>query len=98
MEEYFCDKLSDFGKVKIKKMFGVTAVYMNGKMAGICSNGQCFIKSDKTTENVFINGGSEKFGYVKKDGTMIYMNYWLVHEDLLEDKEILSAIVRPFVI
>lgn len=81
------DLLGDVSGITSRAMFGGWAMYRNGVIFGIIAAGGLYFKVDDKNRPDFEKMGSHPFVYAKKDGKPVSMSYWLVPEDLMEDKE-----------
>ncbi len=80
------DVLSEL-EVKTKRMFGGHGFYHQGKMFGLEADGKIYFKVGDETRADFEQAGSEPFRYSAKDRTSVTMSYWMVPEEILEDRE-----------
>ncbi len=81
------DLLADIPDITSRAMFGGWALYKNGIIFGIIVAGELYFKVDNGNRPDFQRMESHPFVYVKSDGKSITMCYWLVPEEVLEDKE-----------
>lgn len=80
------DVLSEI-PVKTKGMFGGHGLYHDGKMFGLEADGKIYFKVNDETRSDYEEADSEPFKYSSKDKKAVTMSYWLVPEDVLEDRE-----------
>ena len=74
--------------ITYKSMFWWYGIYKRGKIFALyCWPGEIYFKVDEVSKNDYINAGSEPFRYKKKWGGIWEMCYYLLPEDLLENKE-----------
>ncbi len=76
--QYVKEKLFFKGKITFKKLFGEIGVYANGKIIGIVSQNELYIK-----ENDFVKKG-EYFSYMQGNEKK-YLKYRKVEIEDLED-------------
>ena len=74
----------DFGDVTVRRMFGGYGLYHQGIFWGLADQDVLYVKADSRTENEFSKEGLSRFSYEKK-GKTIYLNFWTVPEESLED-------------
>jgi len=86
--EFVKDQLQSLNELEFKKMFGGIGVFQNGKMFGLINSKDIFhLKADENLANDFIKMGGEKMG--SKGKSKGGMPYYSIHENLLEDKDLL---------
>ena len=90
------DLLGNIPGVASRAMFGGWAIYKNGLIFGIIAGGELYFKVDAGNRPEFERMGSHPFVYTghKKPVTM---SYWLVPEDVLEDRERLRDLMEKSV-
>ena len=81
------DLLGDAPNITSQAMFGGWAIYENGAIFGIIVAGELYFKVGSENRSEFEKIESHPFVYAKKDGKPITMSYWLVPEEIMEDKE-----------
>ena len=64
------DLFAPFARVVLKRMFGGTSVYVDGRIIAIEIDGVLYLKADDVTEPVFEAEGLQKFTYSAKGKTM----------------------------
>ncbi len=85
------DILGGIQGITSRAMFGGYGIYKNGKIFAIIVDGELYFKVDENTVPDFKKLGSSQFTYEKKDGKKYAMNYWLLPEEIMEDKEKLES-------
>jgi DNA transformation protein len=79
------------GRVTCRKMFGGYSLYLDGIIFGlITSESELFFKVDKSNQAQYEAMGSHPFVYAGWKDTKrkpLTMPYWLIPEDVLEDRE-----------
>ena len=80
--------------VNDREMMGGYVRYSNGKVFALIDDETLWFKGSKDTEKWYLERGSKKFSYTKKDTKtgkkkVQTMNYFLVPEDVLEQRETL---------
>ena len=68
-------------------------MYENGIIFAIIVGGELYFKVDDSNRKVFEQLESRPFVYSKNDGKPITMSYWLVPEEVMEDRERLYDLV-----
>jgi DNA transformation protein len=81
-----------------RAMFGGWAVYRNGAIFAIIFDGEVYFKIGDRNRQEFEGIKSHPFVYAKDKGTPIVTAYWLVPEEVLEDRERLCALVDNSVV
>ena len=74
------------GEVRVRPMFGGHGLYFEDTMFALEAFGNMYLKADKSTEDKFLEAGSEPFTYEGKSKP-IKMSYWLVPDEAQEDPE-----------
>lgn len=80
------DLLEDTPGITSRPMFGGWSVYKNGVVFGIIADGELYFKADEQDHAKFEKLGSHPFRYSRKDSKSITMSYWLVPEEIMEDR------------
>lgn len=81
------DVLGWLDGISSRAMFGGYSIYKDGKIFAIIADGELYFKVDENTVADFKKLGSSQFTYTKKNGKKYAMNYWLLSEEIMEDKE-----------
>jgi TfoX/Sxy family transcriptional regulator of competence genes len=89
------DVLNESLNITVRAMMGGYVLYSNGKVFAIVDDETLWFKGSKGTEAWYIERGSKKFSYTKTDTKTKKkktqsMNYFLVPEDILEDREVFA--------
>ena len=87
------EKLSFFGNVKARKMFGGTGVYLNSKIIGILYEGEFFIKANESSVKSYQKQGLTQFCYTK-NGPEVYLKYFVLDEIVLENPSLLKQYIN----
>ena len=72
--------------VTSRSMMGGHVLYSNGKVFAIAENDELWFKGSNELANWYLSRGSRKFSYMK-DGKEQGMNYFLVPEEVIENRE-----------
>ena len=84
--EHICyDMFEERDNITFRPMMGGFTLYKDGKVFAIINDEKFYFKGDKDTEEWYLKNGAKKFWYIRK-GKKQYMNYFLVPEDILEDR------------
>lgn len=84
------DLLADVTGISSRSMFGGWGIYRDGIFFAIITDGELYFKVDGTNRPAFERRNSRPFVY-ERDGKPITMSYWLVPEEILEDRDELVA-------
>ena len=80
------DALSHLSGITIRAMFGGYGIYKDGYFFAIMDEDSLYFKVDETNKNDYEELESYPFSYIAK-GKKMQMNYFLVPEEILEQKE-----------
>lgn len=75
-----------FAPVALKRMFGGTSVYVDGRIVAIEVDGVLYLKADAVTERRFEEEGLKPFTYQAKGKTMT-MRYYQMPDEAYEDPD-----------
>ena len=92
------DLLGDAPDITSRAMFGGWAIYKSGIIFGIIVAGELYFKVGDRNRSDFEKIESHPFVYAKKDGKPVTMSYWLVPEEIFENKEKLHELMEKSVI
>lgn len=92
--EYVMDALGEIPGITSRAMFSGYGIYKDGLIFGIIADGALYFKADTETHADFEAYGSTPFTYPMKSGKKTTLSYWLVPEEVLEDRETLSEWVE----
>ncbi len=87
------DILRDVPDITSRAMFGGWAVYKNKVIFAIIVDGELYFKVDDSNRIEFEEMESHPFVYTKHENKPITMSYWLVPEDIMENRERLFDLV-----
>lgn len=80
------DILDESLHITARAMMGAHVLYSDGKVFAIAEDDQLWFKGNKEVAELYMSRGSKKFSYMK-EGKKQEMNYFLVPEETLENKE-----------
>lgn len=87
------DLLADIEGITSRAMFGGYGLYKDGTIFGIIADDALYLKVDETNRNEYESFGSRPFAYSKGDGKTYEMSYWILPEEILEDRSRLEKLV-----
>lgn len=87
------DLLADVEGIFSRAMFGGYGLYKDGIIFGIIADDELYLKVDTTNKKRFEEFGSHPFEYEGKDYKKVAMSYWVVPEDVLENRELVQELV-----
>ncbi len=87
------DLLRDVPGISSRAMFSGWGVYARGIMFGIIIDGELYVKVNDRNKEEFQKRGSHPFTYTTKNRKPTTMSYWVVPDEVLEDKEQLYQFV-----
>ncbi|TGL57671.1 TfoX/Sxy family protein [Leptospira sarikeiensis] len=85
--DYIEDRLSTFGPVLIKPMFGGYGVYSGSTIFGLISDDILYFKVGPGNKTDYEAAGMSPFVYEAKQQKRIAMSYWQVPEEILENPD-----------
>lgn len=85
--DFLCDQIANAGFIRTKKMFGEYALYCDEKVVAFVCDDQLFIKPTEEGR-VYIGAVHEAPAY---PGSKMY---FLIDQDLWEDREWITGLVR----
>ena len=83
------DVLREIPGITSRAMFGGWSLYKDGIIFALIADGELYFKVDDKNRADFEERGSHPFVYQHK-GKSIAMSYWLLPEEILENREELS--------
>lgn len=87
------DLLRDVPGITSRAMFSGWGIYSHGMIFGIIIDGGLYCKVDTRNRKDYEERGSHPFVYTTKNRRPTTMAYWVVPEEVLEDKELLYEFV-----
>jgi DNA transformation protein len=85
---------AEFGPVSVRRMFGGTGVFVDGRMIGLVSRDVIYLKADAETIPAFEQESLAPFSYATKNGEHKLTSYWRMPERLYDDPEELARWAR----
>lgn len=80
------DVLDESLNITSRAMMGGYMLYSHGKVFAIVEDEQLWFKGSNELKEWYLTRGSKKFSY-RREGELQEMNYYLVPEEVIEDKE-----------
>jgi DNA transformation protein len=90
IEELF----QEFGPVSVRRMFGGSGIFVEGRMIGLIAGGVIYLKADAETIAQFEREGQGPFSYATKNGEHTLTSYWRMPDRLYDDAEELARWAR----
>jgi len=87
---YVLDILSQFGKIKARKMFGAYGIYKDGVFFAIVDEDVLYFKANALTSHEYEAYGSKPLCYENKSGKIVSLGYWEVPADVIENSNRLA--------
>jgi DNA transformation protein and related proteins len=94
--EFIQELFSAFGPVSVRRMFGGAGIFADGRMIGLISRDEIYLKADGDTAPAFEAEGMKPFTYGAKRRRVV-MSYWRMPERLFDDPEELARWARAAV-
>jgi DNA transformation protein len=85
---------SEFGPVDVRRMFGGSGVFVDGRMIALISRGVIYLKADVETFPDFEREGLGPFSYATKNGEHTLTSYWRMPDRLYDDPQELAQWAR----
>ena len=86
LEYLIYDVFDESLNVTTRAMMGGNILYSNGKVFGIAEDDELWFKGSNELAEWYLSRGSKKFSYIK-NGKKQEMNFYLVPESVIENKE-----------
>lgn len=86
------DALVNIDGITSRAMFGGYGLYKDGIIFGIIVDDELYFKVDDTNRKEYESFGSSPFTYEGKNRKKITMSYWKIPEEIIEDRERVSAL------
>jgi len=87
------DLMARVPAVSSRPMMSGWCVYSNKVPFAAIIGNKLYLKATGEKAAALAGRGWEKFEYEKSGGKKVYMNYWLVPDDLFDDQELLDATI-----
>lgn len=81
------DVLGEIPGLTSRAMFGGYGIYEHGIIFAIIADGQLYFKANKETESEYKKYGSKPFTYKMPNKKLMTMSYWLLPEEIMENRE-----------
>jgi DNA transformation protein len=93
----FDDLFSSFGKITVRRMFGIEGLFHNGVIFGLVADDRIFLKTSDASRKAYITEGLKPFTYQMKKGEGILTSYYALPDRLYDEPEELAKWVRAAV-
>jgi DNA transformation protein len=90
----FDDLFAPFGRIVVRRMFGVEGLFRDGEIFGLVEDERIFLKTSEETRKAFIAEGLKPFTYQMKKGEGILTSYYALPDRLYDDPEELADWAR----
>lgn len=87
------DVFGNYSGITSRAMFGGWGIYKQGKIFSIIVGDQLYIKHTDQNASIFEEFESGPFTYKRKDGKEISMSYWLIPEEIMNDRDLISRLI-----
>lgn len=88
------DLLGNVPGISSRAMFGGFGIYKNGVIFAIIVESELYFKVNDQNRAEFEKIGSHPFVYKRGDGKEVSMSYWLVSEEIMENRELFASLVE----
>ena len=86
LEYIVYDVFGESEAITYRAMMGGYTLYKDGKVFAIVDDEKLYFKGSKDTESWYLEHGAKKFWYMK-EGKIQYMNYFLMPNEIFENRE-----------
>lgn len=86
-EAFAAELLSGLGPIRIKRMFGGAAAYLDDQIFALLDDEAIWIKVDEANELAFVAEGLPRISYPMKDGRIMEMPYRRLPDAALDDPD-----------
>lgn len=86
-EYVMADLFKDISGITSRSMFGGYGYYKDGLIFAIIADGELYFKVDDGNRADYEQAGSHPFVYEMGNHKSTTMSYWLLPEDVMEDKD-----------
>ena len=87
LEYVMHDVLADMHGITSRAMFGGYGIYKEGKIFLLIIDDELYAKANESTKHFFEEQGSHRFSYTNKHNKVFSMNYYLVPEEVMEQRD-----------
>ena len=91
------DVLASIPGISSRAMFSGWGIYQFGVVFAIIIEGELYFKVDATNKPDFEQVGSRPFTYAREGKGPVTMSYWLMPEELLDDRDLIASWVKKAV-
>jgi DNA transformation protein and related proteins len=86
-EAFATELLAGVGPIRVKRMFGGAAAYLDDRIFALFDDEAIWIKVDDLNEPAFVAEGMPRLSYPAKDGKIMEMAYRRLPEAALDDAD-----------
>lgn len=86
-EAFAVELLQGLGPIRVKRMFGGAAAYLDDRIFALLDDDAIWIKVDALNEAAFVEAGLARITYPMKDGRIMDMPYRRLPESALDDPD-----------
>ena len=90
----FDDLFAPFGRIVVRRMFGVEGLFRDGEIFGLVDDERIFLKTSEETRKAFVAEGLKPFTYQMKKGEGILTSYYALPDRLYDDPQELADWAR----
>ncbi len=84
--QFLVEVFENFGEITTRKMFGGYGIYHQGIMFGLVADDVLYLKTDKSSEGLFIDEGLKPFEYDKGE-KVVKMSYYQAPDVIYDDRQ-----------
>jgi DNA transformation protein and related proteins len=85
--EFLSEQLAPLGRVTMRRMFGKTGVFCDGRMFGMVTDNTLYFRVDDQNRAAFAEAASSPPLNYKKKGEMIDLSFWRAPERLFDEPD-----------
>ncbi len=89
---HLAELLETLGTVGVRRMFGGTGVYLDGRIVALVIEDVAYLKTDAENRPAFEERGCGPFTYTRKDGREVVVSYHEVPADAWDDHELFRSL------
>lgn len=87
LEYILNDVLGHVTELSSKSMFGGYGIYQKGIIFALIAYDQLYFKVGTSNQSDYVEMGSKPFTYQRKNHLKTTMSYWLVPEEIMDNKD-----------
>jgi DNA transformation protein len=90
----FDDLFAVFGKIVVRRMFGVEGLFRDRVMFGLADDDRVFLKTSEASRKAFVAEGSDPFTFQMKNGESVLTSYYALPDRLYDEPDELAQWAR----